>query len=162
MESIFQVIQSGEYTFKNQDFKNTLQEIKPSDLAYCDPPYIGRHVDYFDSWSEEEEIILKNGLASSKSNFILSTWLNNKYRVNRYVFDVWKECFISTKKHFYHVGGKESNRNAVYEALLSNIELTDSVSNSDMKFRIELNEPQLINESKKYLDSKQLALTVEK
>lgn len=143
VENIAQIIENGKYIFKNQDFKETLNEINDSDLVYSDPPYIGRNVDYFDSWSEEEEFILKNGLINSKANFILSTWLSNKYRTNNYVFDFWKTCYISTKEHFYHVGGKESNRNAVYEALLSNIPLKDSISNLRMKNRIELNESQL-------------------
>lgn len=77
VENIGQIIEAGDYTFKNQDFKSTLEEIKPSDFVYSDPPYIGRHVDYFDSWSEDEEILLKNGLIKSEVNFILSTWLSN-------------------------------------------------------------------------------------
>lgn len=161
VENISQIIQNGDYTFKNQDFKDTLLEIRPSDMVYSDPPYIGRHVDYFDSWSEEEEVLLKEGLINSEANFILSTWLSNKYRVNEYVFDVWKDCFVTTKEHFYHVGGKETNRNAVYEALLSNLKLPDSISNSDMKSRIELDESQLTSKPKEYETPKQLSLLLE-
>ena len=161
VENISQIIQNGDYTFKNQDFKDTLQEIKPTDMVYSDPPYIGRHVDYFDSWSEEEEILLKEGLINSEANFILSTWLSNKYRVNEYIFDVWKDCFITTKEHFYHVGGKETNRNAVYEALLSNLKLPDSISNSEMKSRINLDESQLTSKPKEYDTPKQLSLMLE-
>lgn len=161
VENISQIIESGDYTFKNQDFKNTLEEIQPKDFVYSDPPYIGRHVDYFDSWSEDEEILLKNGLTESGANFILSTWLSNKYRVNDYVFDVWKDCFVATKEHFYHVGGKESNRNAVYEALLSNIPLPDSISNSSMKSRIASEESQLTSKPKEYNVAEQLTLQLE-
>lgn len=159
VDNISQIIDLGDYTFKNQDFKETLKEINSNDLIYSDPPYIGRHVDYFDSWTEEEEIILHDSLINSNANFILSTWLSNKYRTNDYVFSVWKECTVSTKEHFYHVGGKESNRNAVYEALLSNVELEDSISNSEMKSRIMSNESQLT--SKKNNDiSEQLILNL--
>ncbi len=52
VENISQIIERGDYTFKNQDFKTTLEEVQPNDFVYSDPPYIGRHVDYFDSWSE--------------------------------------------------------------------------------------------------------------
>ncbi|MFZ2283708.1 MAG: Dam family site-specific DNA-(adenine-N6)-methyltransferase [Lutibacter sp.] len=159
--NISQIIETGDYIFVNQDFKETLKQLKPTDFVYSDPPYIGRHVDYFDSWSEEEEIILKEGIFQSKSQFILSTWLSNKYRINEYVFTVWKDCFVSTKEHFYHVGGKETNRNAVYEALLSNVKLNDSISNSEMKNRINSNESQLTGESKEYEKSKQLILILE-
>ena len=77
------------------------------------------------------------------------------------MFSIWKECFVSTKEHFYHVGGKETNRNAVYEALLSNVELENSISNSDMKSRIELNESQLTTNKKEYNIPTQLSLTLE-
>ena len=150
VENISQVIELGDYEFKHQDFKETLSELKKSDLVYSDPPYIGRHVDYFDSWSEEEEIILNNGLELSNCKFILSTWLSNKYRTNDYVFSIWRRCYVAAKEHFYHVGGKEKNRNAVYESLLSNIKLNDSISNSEMKSRIKNSKSQLTSKQKVY------------
>ena len=143
---ISEIIDQGNYEFKHQDFKDTLSELRKSDLVYADPPYIGRHVDYIDSWSIEEENILNNGLNSSNCTYILSTWLSNKYRTNDYVFSIWKNCFVATKEHFYHVGGKETNRNAVYEALLSNITLKDSVTNAEMEIRIKNNKSQLTSE----------------
>ncbi len=158
---ISQIIDSGNYEFRNQDFKNTLKEIGSSDFVYSDPPYIGRHVDYFDSWSEEEEIILNQNLVNSNVNFIISTWLSNKYRVNDYVFSIWSDCFISTKEHFYHVGGKEINRNAVYEALLSNIKLESSISNKEMKSRITKNESLLTTKQKTYEIHSQLSLAMD-
>lgn len=161
VENISQIIEKGNYEFKLQDFNQTLLELKNSDFIYSDPPYIGRHVDYFDSWSEEEEIILNNGMVNSDCKFILSTWLSNKYRTNDYVFSVWGDCFVATKEHFYHVGGKETNRNAVYEALLSNIELKDSVSNSEMKSRIKNNKSQLTSKAKVYDLPEQLQLKLE-
>ncbi len=130
-------------------------------MVYSDPPYIGRHVDYFDSWSEEEEIVLNNGLEYSNCKFILSTWLSNKYRTNDYVFSVWEDCYVATKEHFYHVGGKETNRNAVYEALLSNVELKDSISNSEMKSRIKNDKSQLTSKPKVYDFPEQLLLKLE-
>lgn len=137
VKNVSQIIELGNFTFKHQDFKSTLAEINGSDLVYSDPPYIGRHVDYFDSWSEEEEIELNNGLVNSKAKYILSTWLSNKYRINNYVFSIWGNSFITTKEHFYHVGGKESNRNSVNEALISNIDLNSFISTRDMEEIIE-------------------------
>ena len=161
VENISQIIEQGNYEFKHQDFNQTLLELKSSDFVYSDPPYIGRHVDYFDSWSEDDEIILNNGLVNSNCKFILSTWLSNKYRINDYVFSIWKDCFVATKEHFYHVGGKETNRNAVYEALLSNIMLEDSITNSDMKSRIENKKSQLTSVPKVYNLPEQLTLKLE-
>lgn len=161
VENISQIIEQGDYDFKHQDFKDTLSELKSSDLVYSDPPYIGRHVDYFDSWSEEEEIILSNGLVKSNCKFLLSTWLSNKYRTNGYVFSVWKDCYVATKEHFYHVGGKETNRNAVYEALLSNTILKNSIENSEMKSRVKNKKSQLTSKPKIYHLPEQLILKLE-
>lgn len=120
VSAVSHVIGQGDFEFKHQEFRDTLSEVAPNDLVYCDPPYLGRHVDYFDSWSEEEEHDLHTLITASGAPFIMSTWLKNKYRVNDYVFSLWGDCSILMKEHFYHVGAKESNRNAVYEALLLN------------------------------------------
>ena len=133
INAISKIIQNGDYQFLNQDFTETLKNINANDLIYSDPPYIGRHVDYFDSWTEEDEVNLKEGLFNSKAKFMLSTWLKNKYRTNKYVFSLWEDCFVATKEHFYHVGGKEKNRNSVYEALLTNWKMGDSLSNCAIK-----------------------------
>lgn len=105
--------------------------------------------------------MLKEGLFNSQGKFILSTWLSNKYRTNEYVFGVWSDCFVSTKEHFYHVGGKEANRNAVYEALLSNVKLNDSISNIEMKNRISSNESQLTSTTTKKDTVEQLSFILE-
>lgn len=160
VSNITEIIQNGDYTFLNQDFKETLKLIQTDDLVYADPPYIGRHVDYFDSWSEDDENALRIGLKDSNAKYILSTWLSNKYRVNDYIFSVWNDCRISTMEHFYHVGAKEINRNSVYEALVSNFTFVDSITNSLMKKRIENNESQLttISYSNKKLTQLSLGL----
>jgi DNA adenine methylase len=121
VERISYVIKKGDFTFVEQDFGDTIAMATKKDLIYCDPPYIGRNVDYFDSWNEDDENDLFMRLSNSKSKFILSTWLLNKYRKNNYIFELWKDYGIDFNEHFYHVGGSEKNRNAVYEALLSNI-----------------------------------------
>ena len=98
---------------------------------------------------------------ASEAKFVLSTWLSNKYRVNNYIFEIWKDCFVTTKEHFYHVGAKESNRNAVYEALLSNVKLKNSISNSEMKSRVESDQSHLTTKPKVYDRPKQLKLSLE-
>lgn len=135
VSNVSRVIEMGEYVFLHQDFSETIKSTTREDLVYCDPPYIGRHVDYYDSWTEDNELNLNGLLHESGAKFILSTWLENKYRRNEYVFDLWKDCSILVKEHFYHVGGKERNRNAVYEALLSNFSPKGSFSVSDIANR---------------------------
>ncbi len=156
VKNISEIIEHGDYTFLNTDFKETLNQVNDKNLVYCDPPYIGRHVDYFDSWSEKNELELYQKLHNSSAKFLLSTWLSNKYRVNDYIFSIWKDCFISTKEHFYHIGGKEKNRNAIYEALLSNFQIKNAISTGEMKNKIKNNDSLLTEPTIK--DSKQLDL----
>ena len=109
-----------DWNFICQDFRNTIISAKPDDFIYCDPPYIKRHTDYFNSWSEKDEVDLYNLLKNFKGKFILSTWHSNKYRENEFLTRLWKNFNILTKKHFYHIGAKELNRNSMLEALVMN------------------------------------------
>ncbi|MDR2441767.1 MAG: hypothetical protein LBE12_20600, partial [Planctomycetaceae bacterium] len=59
-------------------------------------------------------------LSKTKSRFILSTWHSNQYRENVTLKSLWKQFYVITKEHFYHVGAKESNRSAMLEALILN------------------------------------------
>jgi len=126
IDAVSSVIKRGDYEFKHQGFPETLSEVNQDDLIYCDPPYIGRHVDYYNSWSEIEEVLLHDLLNQSKASFIMSTWLKNRYRTNEYVSTLWSGCSILIREHFYHLGARESNRNAVFEALLTNFPIGNS------------------------------------
>lgn len=115
-----QIFPENDWEFVNCSFEETIARARESDFIYCDPPYIGRHVDYYDSWDEEHEIALRDALYASQVRFMLSTWDENAYRKNEYIDTVWKDCYKLNKEHFYHVGAKESNRNSMMEALLMN------------------------------------------
>lgn len=117
LETIFP---EKDWQFKCQSFEQTISEATSNAFIYCDPPYIGRHVDYYDSWDEEQEIKLHDALVNSGARFMLSTWEKNKYRTNEYIDIVWKDCYKVNQEHFYYVGAKESNRNSMLEALLMN------------------------------------------
>lgn len=120
IDAVGHIIATGDYCFINADFRDSLQDVTNRCLIYCDPPYIGRHVDYFDSWSEEDESALRRILHRGPAKFMLSTWIQNRYRTNHHVYTTWQDCFATTRQHFYHVGAREQNRNAITEALLSN------------------------------------------
>ncbi|MFK7982670.1 MAG: Dam family site-specific DNA-(adenine-N6)-methyltransferase [Saprospiraceae bacterium] len=158
VKNVAQIIEIGDFTFKHQDFQTTIKELKETDLVYSDPPYIGRHVDYFDSWSLEEEIALNKGVVDSKAKYVLSTWLSNKYRTNEYIFSIWKDSFIATREHFYHVGGKEENRNSVNEAIVSNVLLKNSIPTIEMQGIIERGDSQLTSIIKEVKVPSQLLL----
>lgn len=112
-----------EFIFKCQDFLETIELASNNDLIYCDPPYIDRHVDYFNSWNDVDEFNLYHALKKTRAKFILSTWHHNRYRNNIYINKYWKEFNIFTKEHFYHVGAKESNRNIIVESIITNYDI---------------------------------------
>lgn len=118
------VIETGNYKFACQDFQQTLRAAGDGDIVYCDPPYIGRHVDYFNSWDSGCEQRLFDMLDSFPCKFILSTWHHNDYRSNEFIDSLWSKYSILTKEHFYHVGASEDNRNPVVEALVTNFSTT--------------------------------------
>jgi len=109
-----------DWIFKNQDFEVTIGGASKDDFIYCDPPYLGRHVDYFNSWQPTDEIRLFRCLSETKARFILSTWHSNKYRKNEHVHSLWSRFYIVTTEHYYHIGAKENNRNSMLEALVMN------------------------------------------
>ena len=117
---IERLLKSNDWVFLCRPFAETLELAGHDSFVYCDPPYIGRHVDYYDSWDERSEIALRDCLVSSNSHFMLSTWSHNDFRKNEYIDTIWKFCYKTTKQHFYHVGAKEKNRNPITEALLTN------------------------------------------
>lgn len=114
------IIKTKEFVFKCQDFNKTISEASPSDIIYCEPPYIGRHVDYYNGWDDSHERELFDRLSDFEGKFILSTWHHNDYRENEYIKTLWAKHSVLTREHFYHVGGKETNRNPVIEALVTN------------------------------------------
>lgn len=122
------MLKTHSWTFLCQSFEETIAMARPNDFIYCDPPYIGRHVDYYDSWDEKLEIALSKSLSQSEAKFMLSTWDHNDYRKNEYIDTVWASCYKITREHFYHVGAKQENRNPVIEALLTNYAITSNAN----------------------------------
>ena len=135
------LIRAKEFTFKCQDFNKTIEEASSTDIIYCDPPYIGRHVDYFNGWDDAHERELFNKLSNFKGKFILSTWHHNDYRENEYVKNLWSEHSVLTREHFYHVGGKEENRNPVIEALVTNFIAISTERRKESQIQYMLLEP---------------------
>ncbi|WP_069470861.1 DNA adenine methylase [Candidatus Marithrix sp. Canyon 246] len=113
-------LKAKDFTFKCQSFEQAIKATTDKDVIYCDPPYIGRHVDYYNGWNKENEQLLFEVLSNSPSKFILSTWHHNDYRNNEYIKKYWKKFHILTREHFYHVGASEKNRNPMIEAIVTN------------------------------------------
>lgn len=120
IENIAQIIQKSEWIFLNQDFRETLELANEGDIIYCDPPYFGRYVDYYNGWTEQDEHDLYDTLAHTNSKFILSTWHHNDFRQNEMIDRYWRKFNITTKDHFYHNGANLENRHSIVEALVYN------------------------------------------
>jgi DNA adenine methylase len=117
------LLRTKNFQFKCQEFARTIREASSRDIVYCDPPYIDRHVDYYCGWNDSDETALCDALSGFSGKFILSTWHHNDYRENQYIKTLWSRYNVLTKDHFYHVGGKEENRNPVVEALVTNFRI---------------------------------------
>lgn len=119
---ISDVISAYDWQFSAADFCQTLAVVKPGDLVYVDPPYAGRHVDYFNTWSEQDEVELVEMLKGLPCNFILSTWHSNEFRTNSLVERNWNSARfqVTRREHFYHVGPSEDLRHPMIEALITN------------------------------------------
>ena len=112
------VMEGKDWEFVVQDWRTTIADAKPRDVIYCDPPYIGRHTDYYSSFTDHEADDLAEALIKTAAGFALSMWLENKYRRNDYV-DRWFADFPQrTMSHFYHVGPSESLRNQMTEVVI--------------------------------------------
>ncbi len=120
VQYVFDLCRMSDYTFTCQDFRDTFEMVEANDFVYCDPPYMGRHVDYFNNWSTQDEVDLFEQLANCKSKFMLSTWHSNQHRNNSTIPYLEGEYHVITHEHFYHVGAKETNRKPVLEALVLN------------------------------------------
>lgn len=110
------------WKFHHAPFEDTIAMAAKKDLIYCDPPYWGRHVDYYGRWDAGDEKRLFHALSSTKAHFILSTWHHNDYRENEMVKRYWNNFNIVTRDHFYHSGAKLHNRRSIVEALVFNFD----------------------------------------
>lgn len=114
-----------DWTFYNVSFAEIIPLATEHDIIYCDPPYYGRYVDYYNGWTEQDEEKLFHLLSNTKAKFILSTWHHNDWRENEMISKYWGKFNIVTKDHFYHSGGNIENRRTIVEALVCNFNLNN-------------------------------------
>ena len=106
IERVTQIIRKKDWSFNNVSFIETIEKAGAGDIIYCDPPYFGRYVDYYNGWTENDEQSLFEALSHTSAKFILSTWHHNDYRENNMVNKYWRQFNVMTKDHFYHNGAR--------------------------------------------------------
>ncbi|GAA6529124.1 MAG: Dam family site-specific DNA-(adenine-N6)-methyltransferase [Prevotella sp.] len=128
------IINKYHWEFYNQNFIDTIHHAQAGDLIYCDPPYFGRYVDYYNGWTENDEEALYCALRNTPAHFILSTWHHNEFRTNEMMSRYWNNFNVKVKEHFYHSGGHLENRHIMIEALVFNFDLqTESLATQQQK-----------------------------
>lgn len=85
IDAVSRLLELKQFDFKCQSFSETLHSLNSSDFVYCDPPYIDRHTDYYNGWSELDERRLHKLLTHTDASFVLSTWHHNDFRENQYI-----------------------------------------------------------------------------
>ena len=113
------------WTFYNTSFQNIIPLATENDIIYCDPPYYGRHTDYYNGWTEKDEALLFELLSATKAKFILSTWSHSQWRENEMIKKFWGKFNLLTKDHFYHNGANLKNRKSIVEALVCNFDISN-------------------------------------
>ena len=106
------------WRFECARWDEVLSDAQPDDFVYLDPPYIGRHTDYFNSWDESEAARLADRAKALPCGFALSMWLENRHRRNVHIDECWSGLELRVCSHFYHVGSSEDLRNEMDEALI--------------------------------------------
>ena len=120
VDNVQNIIKDKDWTFEVSNYKETILKATPNDFIYLDPPYIGRDTNYYNKWDETDALALKDILQNSNLNFMMSMWKENKYRFNDYIKDFWMDYPMYYFDHFYHLGGKETNRNKIIETIITN------------------------------------------
>ncbi|WJQ05539.1 Dam family site-specific DNA-(adenine-N6)-methyltransferase (plasmid) [Geobacillus stearothermophilus] len=118
VDAISKIMLDKDWVFIACDWRETLSMAQKNDFVYLDPPYVGRHTDYFNQWTDEDAVELANVTKGLPCGFALSMWLENKYRRNEHIDSHWSGLVVRTQSHFYHVGSSESLRNSMEEALV--------------------------------------------
>lgn len=116
------VIDANDWTFVRADWTSTLADVAPDDFVYLDPPYVGRHADFYLGWTERDAAALARRARELPCPVALSMWRRNRFRENDHIAAHWPDWDVRTTSHFYHVGSREDLRHAVEEAIVTSPE----------------------------------------
>lgn len=136
------IMRGKEWEFCVLDWRSALADITQDDFVYLDPPYYGRHTDYYNQWSEQDAIELAQTVQDLPGGFAISLWKENQYRVNDHIPRYWPQTVERVISHYYHVGPTEDLRKPMDEALLIKPGFaTDSIHEHEELFDISVQLP---------------------
>lgn len=111
-------MEGKDWQFDCTDWRHSLAMAAQADFIYADPPYAGRHADYYNQWTDNDALQLAQALKQAPCRFLLSSWVENAYRRNDSLFDWFPGYQIVTFSHFYHLGATENLRHEMQEGLV--------------------------------------------
>lgn len=113
------VMHGKNYELTCEVWSGTLEKVTADDFVYADPPYTGRHADFYGCWEDSEALTLLERLRSLPCGYALSMWHSNRYRRNSIIdaVDPSRELIVLIDHH-YHVGSKVEYRNDMQEMLI--------------------------------------------
>ncbi len=117
VEATRRAMEGRDWEFRSCDWLETVSAVNADDLIYLDPPYFGRHADYFNQWNEEDAARLAERVRALPCGVALSMWKSNRFRVNEHLEAVWSFLEERTTEHFYHLGSHLDLRHPMIEAL---------------------------------------------
>jgi DNA adenine methylase len=106
------------WTFKHQDWRNTLAEVGDGDFVYADPPYAGRHATYYNGWRESEAGELASALKALPCAWALSDWAADAEGPNPRHEQLYPGHVVRTCEHSYVIGAAARSRGRMTEALV--------------------------------------------
>jgi len=115
---VSEVMKGKDWEFISLDWKDSLIKAGDDDFVYLDPPYIGRHTDYYNKWDDENATQLADTVKALPCKFAYSMWKSNQYRENEHIDKHFNGYPCLTYDHFYHVGATENLRNSIVEGLI--------------------------------------------
>jgi len=115
---VAEAMQGKDWHFVVQDWRDTLASACAEDFVYLDPPYIGRHTDYFGCWNTIDANELAEAVKKLPCGFAYSMWKKNKYRENEHLTQHFSDYPQTIYQHYYHVGSTEELRNPMEEVLI--------------------------------------------
>ena len=114
------VLRGSGWALEADDWRGAVESAGRGDFLYLDPPYNGRSANYYGAWGDDDMRRLADAASSTRSNFAMSIWYRNRHRVNGDIRRYFAGFRVKKRRHFYHLGPRESLRNEMIEALITN------------------------------------------